>query len=379
MRFQIGRQQDIEGGIKMGIHHPGKTGCRVSEGILGRGLKAVIMENDLMAVTILPDKGAEISALYYKSKDINVLWKAPWKVKEPGIGNLVSPDSATVWLEHYGGGWQEIFPNAGDECTYKGVRLNFHGEASLLPWSYEVIEQSSHRVSVRFSVTLFRSPFTLIRTMSLEHDRAILKLDEIVTNEANESMEFIWGHHPAFGAPFLSDACIVDTGASSIQADDRYNAPGNFLQPGEEWRWPIVQDIQGNLRDVSHIPSPQSRASCLAYLKDFSTGWYAITNRRLGLGIGLSWPIEIFPYAFFWEEVHDSTGFPFYGRAYTVAIEPFSSIPGQGLANVMHKTRSQLRLEPGGEIGVEMRVVFYEGSAGVKNIDSEGKVETNSA
>jgi hypothetical protein len=97
------------------------------------------------------------------------------------------------------------------------------------------------------------------------------------------------------------------------------------------------------------------------------------------LGIGLSWPIEIFPYAFFWEEVHDSTGFPFYGRAYTVAIEPFSSIPGQGLANVMQKTRSQLRLEPGGEIGVEMRVVFYEGSAGVKNIDSEGKVETNSA
>ena len=360
----------------MGVHHSEQNGCRVTEGILGHGLKTVTMENELMAVTILPGIGAEISALCYKPKDINVLWKAPWKVKEPGMGNLVSPDSTTVWLEHYGGGWQEIFPNAGDECIYKGVKLNFHGEASLLPWSYEVIEQSTRRVSVRFSITLFRSPFTLVRTMSLEHDTAVLKLNEVVCNEANVSMEFMWGHHPAFGAPFLNEACIVDTGATTIQADDRYSSPGNFLPPGGEWRWPIVQDIHGKSRDISHIPSPQSRGSCLAYLKDFSSGWYAITNQKLGLGIGFSWPIEIFPFAFFWEEVHDSTGFPFYGRAYTVAIEPFSSIPGQGLANVMQKTGSQLRLEPGSEMGVAMRVVFYEGHAGVKYIDSDGRVET---
>ena len=359
----------------MGIHHPGQTGCRVTEGIIGQALKAVTLENELVAVTVLPGKGAEISALYYKPRNINVLWKAPWKVKELGIGNMVSSDSATVWLEHYGGGWQEIFPNAGDECTYKGVNLNFHGEASLLPWSYEVIEQSTKQISVRFSVTLFRSPFTLVRTMSLERDKATLKLNEIVRNEANESMEFIWGHHPAFGAPFLSEECLVDTGGTSIQADDRYNSPGNFLPLGEEWRWPIVEDIHGKSRDISYVSSLHSGESCLAYLKDFSTGWDAITNQKLGMGIGFSWPKEIFPYAFFWEEAHDSSGFPFYGRAHTIAIEPFSSIPGQGLANVIQKTGSQLRLEPGGEIEAEMRVIFYEGQAGVKHIDSEGRVE----
>ena len=157
-----------------------------------------------------------------------------------------SPDSATAWLEHYGGGWQEIFPNAGDECSYKGVKLNFHGEASLLPWSYEVIEQSTQQISVRFSVTLFRSPFTLIRTMSLEHDKAIFVLNERIRNDANECMEFIWGHHPAFGAPFLSEECRMDTGAESIQSDDRYNSPGNFLPPGRNGVGLISKICTGN-------------------------------------------------------------------------------------------------------------------------------------
>jgi len=365
----------LKGGLTVAIHLSDQNGCRVTEGILGHGLKTITMENELMAVTILPGKGAEIFVLRYKPRDIDVLWKTPWKVKEPGIGYMGSPDSATAWLEHYGGGWQEIFPNAGDECSYKGVKLNFHGEASLLPWSYEVLEQSTQRISVRFSVTLFRSPFTLIRTMSLEQDKAILVLNERIRNDANECMEFIWGHHPAFGAPFLSEECRIDTGAESIQSDDRYNSPGNFLPPGMEWRWPDIKDLHGKPRDISRLIAPHSGESCLAYLKDFSSGWYAITNRRLGLGIGFTWPKEIFPYAFLWEEAHDSSGFPFYGRAYTAAIEPFSSIPGQGLVNVMQKTGSQLRLKPSDKIEAELCVVFYESNAGIKRIYPDGKVE----
>lgn len=96
---------------------------------------------------------------------------------------------------------------------------------------------------------------------------------------------------------------------------------------------------------------------------------------QLGFGVGLVWPKEIFPYAYLWEEAHGSLGFPFYGRAYTVAIEPFSSIPGQGLESVMKKTGTHLRLQPGGEIELEMRAVFFESSRGVRRIDPDGSVE----
>jgi galactose mutarotase-like enzyme len=245
----------------------------------------------------------------------------------------------------------------------------------LLPWKYEVMEQSNQRISVRFLVNLFRSPFSLVRIMSLEYDKAILVLNESVRNEANESMEFIWGHHPAFGAPFISGDCIIDTGARVIQADDRYNPPGNFLPLGGEWQWPYIQDTFGKSRNISKIPSAHSGESCLAYLKDFQEGWYSITNQKLGLGVGFSWPKEIFPYAFLWEDAHDSKGFPFYGRAYTVAIEPFSSIPGQGLVNVMQKTGSQVMLKPGSSMDAELRVVFFESNAGINRIYPDGKVE----
>ena len=352
-----------------------KTGCQINKEQLDRDLEIIIIENDLISVSVFPEKGAEIVSLIYKPKDLDVLWKAPWKVRKPNSGLPGLTDSATVWLEHYGGGWQEIFPNAGDECEYKGVTLSFHGEASLLPWSYEIIENSEKQASVCFTVDLFRSPFQLKRVMTIKKGDPILLLSERVTNLANQTMEFAWGHHPAFGTPFLNENCKVDCGAKLIEADDRYDPASNFLQPADEWSWPFIQNKEGEIVDIGCMPPPNSGVSCLAYLKDFSEGWYAITNQELEFGVGFVWPKEIFPYAYFWIEANASPGFPFYGRAYTVAIEPFSSFPGQGLINVTKKTGTQRVIEPNSQIELEMRVVIYENHKGVNHISSDGSVE----
>lgn len=68
------------------------------------------MENEFLRVTILPEKGADIHELRYKPKDIDVLWKSPWGLKTPGKGISTAADSMAARLEHYEGGWQEIFP-----------------------------------------------------------------------------------------------------------------------------------------------------------------------------------------------------------------------------------------------------------------------------
>ena len=42
----------------------------------------------------------------------------------PGLPPLPSASgeaSQTAWLDHYGGGWQELFPNAGAACTVDGA------------------------------------------------------------------------------------------------------------------------------------------------------------------------------------------------------------------------------------------------------------------
>ena len=100
------------------------------------------------------------------------------------------------------------------------------------------------------------------------------------------------------------------------------SAPPIPLTLDTEYTWPRAGDL-----DLSTIPPPHQPRDLLGYLKDFETGWYSITNRQLGFGIGLTWDTEVFPYAWFWQELNASPGFPFYKCSYVIAIEPASSIP----------------------------------------------------
>src|SRR6185503_9516159 len=126
--------------------------CSVTEHTLERGYRAVTIENELLSMTVLPEKGADIYRLIYKPRQMDVLWKSPWGLKRPGGGVPTAGTTEEAWLEHYAGGWQEIFPNGGDACVYKGCHLNFHGEVSVLPWDYTV-EQRDGMASAEFTVS----------------------------------------------------------------------------------------------------------------------------------------------------------------------------------------------------------------------------------
>lgn len=339
----------------------------VTEITLGRTVRALALENDLLRTTVLLDKGADIYELSYKPHALDVMWKSPWGLKEPGIGPATDFNSEAVWLEHYAGGWQELFPNGGTACDYKGVQLSFHGEASVIPWEYEILNSGPDIASVRLYARLRRSPFTIERRMRLEGDR--LHIQGKVTNHAGEPMDYMWSHHPAFGAPFLSAACRIDTGARRFCTDDSYIGFNNPLTLDTTYDWPMVGDY-----DLSHVPGPESACDVMAYLMDFESGWYAITNTELGMGVGMAWPKEMFPYAWFWQELNGSPGFPFYKNCYVMAIEPASSIPGGGLVNVMEKTNTHHTLQPGESAETTLQVVFYESQKGVEHITPEGVV-----
>ena len=59
-------------------------------------------------------------------------WRLP--AHRPAKGVVVSE-----FLENYAGGWQELFPSAGDPCTYRGEPIPFHGEVATLPWELEIL------------------------------------------------------------------------------------------------------------------------------------------------------------------------------------------------------------------------------------------------
>ena len=344
--------------------------CKVTETLLGKSLTALDIENDLLSTTVIVDKGADIYRLVYKPSDIDVLWKSPWGVKENARGFDSAFDSTTAWLEAYAGGWQVLFPNGGDANVYKGAALGFHGEASMKAWDYEIISQGGAAAEVKLSSRLSRSPYTIERWMRVEAGSPILHIRERVTNHAGEEMDYMWSHHPAYGAPFISEHCVIDVGTASFVADDRYAGSANPLTMSEAYQWPMAGDT-----DMSQVPGADRVRDILAYFRDFESGWYGITNKELGVGVGLVWDANVFPYAWFWQEMNATPGFPFYKCSYVMAIEPASSIPGQGLTTVMETSGTHLTLGPGESNEIEMKAVFYESAAGITGISADGTVQ----
>jgi Domain of unknown function (DUF4432) len=343
--------------------------CQVQEQTFGRTMLGLRLENDLLAATILLDKGADIYELIYKPKGMDVLWKAPWGLKEPARSHYSGSNSVGSWLEAYAGGWQEIFPSGGGPAVYKGIELNFHGEASMIHWDYEVVRSGSNFLEVRVSTRLFRSPFRIERVMRVESGKPVLTFREKITNEGGEDMDYMWSHHPAFGAPFISEQCRVDVGARKLLSDDGYTGNANPLKLNTEYAWSMAEGV-----DMSQVPGQDTPRNTLAYFKDFEDAWFAITNTERGFGVGMVWDKALFPYAWYWQEMYASPGYPWYKGVYVMAIEPASSIPGQGLVNVMDKTQSHRSLKAGESAEFEIRAVFYESSIGVQKIEKDGLV-----
>ena len=342
--------------------------CAIKQLTLANGIRAVKLENELLSTTVLVDKGADIYALEYKPHNIDVLWKSPWGLKPAGQAIQTSYASEVAWLEQYAGGWQLLFPNGGAACTYKGVQLNFHGEASVVPWRFD-IDSKAHSAELRLETRLFRSPFRIQRTLRIEQGSPQLIIRERITNEAGEPMDYMWGHHPAYGSPFLSEHCIVDTSAKRVRVDAEYIGNNNPLPLDARTDWPRVAEI-----DLSKVPGRDTGPrDTLAYLTDFDGGWYGITNTQLGFGVGLTWDTAAFPHAWYWQEMLSSAGFPWYKNVYVMAIEPNSTIPGNGLVAAMRENAHRT-LGAGESYETELRAVFYESHTGILGIDRTGAV-----
>ncbi len=348
--------------------------CEISEILLASGHRAVILENSSISVTLLPEKGAEIYSLVYKPRAIDVLWKSPWGLVPRRSSNaFCGGNTEAAWMDQYGGGWQEIFPNGGDECVYKNAPLNFHGEASIQAWDYTVQRRASSCVAVEFTVALRRSPFRIRRAVIVERNLAGLQIQESIVNESEEDLHYMWGHHPALGDPFLSGACVLRVPARTFLNHNLEISPSSRIPPGAKGQWPLVEGKGGRPIDLSRIPvSSEHSVAEYGYICDLEDGWYGITSGKYGFGLGFAWPREVFPYLWFWQELRGSFGYPWYGRCRVMAVEPFSSIPGTGLIHAIDAGTAPL-LRAGAKVEANLAAIFYESERGdLRSINTSG-------
>ena len=177
--------------------------CRLSDSWTYRGLKTVIIENEIVRITVLADKGADIYSFVHKKTDTDFMWRSPWGVRNPR--NTVPPtgDPSSVWLDYYEGGWQTVVPHGGYSDRVYGADFGIHGDVNLIPWDTQVIKDTPNEVSVRFNARSVRMPMSVSKTLSLVSGSSMLRIEEAVTNEGEEDLDIVWLEHIAIGAPVL--------------------------------------------------------------------------------------------------------------------------------------------------------------------------------
>lgn len=315
------------------------------------GITTIIMENDLIRLEILVDKGTDIVEFLYKPMDIDFMWRSPVPLYKPYIFPTTAQGKLGNFLDWYPGGWQEIFPNGGDICEYKGAVLGLHGEVALIPWQFKILEDTKEKLSIKFYTRTYRTPFFIEKIITIEKNTPYIVIDEKVVNEGGEDMDFIWGHHPAFGKPFLSPDCIIRINKARVlvgQGDGRSFT--NLKQ--REGVWPLVEGINGEKVDISICPGEKDNVSDVIFLSDLSEGKYEIYNQKLKIGFHLEFPLDVFRYIWFWRIGGGSFEYPWYGRNYNVALEPFSSLPNLEKAV---KRGDSLKLSAGGSLTAKIK------------------------
>jgi Domain of unknown function (DUF4432) len=297
-------------------------------------------------VTLLPDRGADIHAVEDLRTGVDVLWQTPWGLRRRGA-NSPRSGSAEAWLDTYAGGWQVLLPSGGGPSSHRGVHHSYHGEACSLPWAATIATAADGGDRVEFQVRLTHSPLLVERVVSLVPGHGEVVVAERVTNESDRPLEYMWVHHPAFGAPLVAPGTRIRTSASTILADTAHDGPGNPLEPGTNHGWPIVRTRDGGQLDLSVIPAASCGRLLLGYLGGFDAGTASIENDALDLACTLSWDIDVFPYAWLWQELGATAGPPWFGRAYTIAIEPATSFPAAGLGVVVETSATHRTLAAG--------------------------------
>ncbi len=347
-----------------------KQGCRVSLDYTYRGMRIAFMENEVLRVGVLLDKGADVFEFTYKPRDLDFMWQSPIELRKPFISTSALPEGA--FHDYFYGGWQEILPSAGWASEpYLGTFQGLHGEVSLLPFEASIVEDDPQRVSIHTWVRTYRSPLKLERTLALEKEKAALFIGERLVNESDGEFAIMWGHHPSLGQPFLDENCVVRAPANKVEVLAFH--PNGYWVPGGDYDFPMVPTKRsGQLQDITRVLSRETHSVDVVFFKELTEGWYSITNEKMDLGFGMAWDAKLFKYLWMWQVYGGHNDYPWYGRTYNCALEPFTSYPPAGIQNAL-RNGSALIMKPNEVIDTSLVAVAYQ-SGPATRISLDGSV-----
>lgn len=320
-----------------------------------KGFRTLVLENDEIRLTILPEYGAKIFQFIIKKADHDLLYHNPRvEIRAPVYG--VNVDN---WWH---GGIDECIPT-GQPCVYKGDQYSSLGEVWSLPWSHEIQKDTGTEVTVHLSRNTIIAPFRVERWITLRSQSSIVEMRHKVTNLGYSDFEFLWGIHPGLA---LTPQSRIDIPTSRVLIDE--SSPNNRLgSPGSYYTWPKAKTQSGQEVDMRIVQPPESNTVDMHFATGFNEGWLALTDTSAKTGFGFAFPKEIFKCIWLWLVYGGWRGL------YCAAIEAWTGYPGR--LDLAIKNGTCARLEAGQSLECETRLIGYTGLSKVDRITMDGSVQ----
>lgn len=292
------------------------------------GFRALVLENDLLRIEVLPELGGKIWSIVYKPRDRELLWHHPELApqrSQPGD----SFDDA------FAGGWDELFPNDAP-VMIDGVAYPDHGELWTAECSWELLPAADDELCLALSALGSITGAAIERKLTLRDGEAAFTIAYEVRGE--QPLQAHWKMHPAFR---LGPHASVEIPAKRVILDPEF-AHG-FAE--FEGNWPFVRGTNGETIDLRELPHPSTRATRFFYATELTEGWAALTDLDNELTIRLDFDPVLFPAVTLfgtyggWRDLHTTilepcTGYPYRldqaiaaGRATVITPEePFKTV-----------------------------------------------------
>lgn len=315
------------------------------------GLRTVILENQYLRITILPQLGARIYELIYKPHDVNLLWTNP---RIPPARVNFGGRYDDVWC----GGWDELFPNC-EAAVVNGEVFPDHGEIWSVEWDFEAT-RSSESVSARFYCRTRISDALIEKTITLQPDMRQFQISYLLRNNLPDPMPILWNLHMAMAISERHRLCFPQ-----MRARLEPSYPGSLTGAPREFQWPTVE-IGKEKVDLARVPPSAQRRMHFLYGIDLSGGWWGISNAESGLACGLTFDRSIFSSLWLFGS------FGGWRNLNVAVIEPSTGYPFKLEEAIRAKTCFQL--EPGRDLATSMVFTVAEGASQIRGITPEGTI-----
>jgi hypothetical protein len=324
---------------------------RFSDAWTLHGLRALVLENRSLRVTVLPELGGKIWSIVSKPHDREMLWHNP----------RVLPRTA-----HYGamydnwfcGGWDDIFPN-DFPVEIDGELYPDHGEVWSLPATWRVEHQSAESVSISLEHRGIALPTRFRKVLTLRNDDPSLHLRYEIGNEGSEPLDVHWKSHPSLP---LAPGARLHLPISRV-----IDEPGfGEVYRDREFAWPTATRADGSPLDLSALPDPGSGGAWFFYGVDLTAGYAAISYPDQQVSFGLSFDRAVL------SSVWVFGSFGGWRGLNTVILEPCTGYLADLEAAIAN--RSVLTIGPGETVATSLAATVLDGVEALASFEQNGGI-----